>query len=273
MQDYHDVHPRQHGNSFAYAALALIIAGLVMGVGMAWYSLYHSNELRRSISALEEYQTATAKFKDKFEKLPGDIPYATRIWGASYGAVNDGYDARCATSIKPSEGKRTCNGNGDGWPYDSLATSPSQHYERFRFWQHLANADLIGGEYTGIGGPHNRKTHHVPGVNSPNTAFSDGMFVVTSVSESNGDVSLWPNPAHLRIELRSDYHARSALLTPQQQYEIDAKMDDGQPATGKVQSYSPMRQPDCTTSNTPSRSQYNLGREGVSCSIIYFLDY
>lgn len=272
MNNYSRAHPYEHGNSFAYAALGLIIAGLVLGVGMVWYSIVSNNELRRSMVALEKYQTATVNFKRKFEKLPGDIPYATRLWGSAYGAVNDGYDARCATYTKPAEGKLTCNGDGDGWPYNSLANAPDQHYERFRFWQHLSNAELVDGQYTGVGGPHNRKTHHVPGVNSPETAFPDGMFVVTSVPESKGDISLWPNPAHLRIELRSDYHARYALLTAQQQYEIDAKIDDGKPASGKVQSYAPMRQPDCTTSGNPSTAQYNRGREGVSCSLIYFID-
>lgn len=272
MPPVHRSRPAQQGNSFAYAALALIIAGLVLGAVMLWRSSVNNNELRRSMASLEHYQAATTTFKRKFEKLPGDIPYATRLWGAAQGTMSNGYDSRCAMTSKPSEDNRTCNGNGDGWPYDSLAHTPDQHYERFRFWQHLANAELIDGQYTGIGGPHNRKTHHVPGTNSPETPFPDGMFVITSVSKNKGDVSLWPNPAHLRLELRSDYHTRYALLTPKQLYEMDTKMDDGKPASGLIQSYSPMRQPDCTTSNNPFDAQYNLAEEKVSCSLIYFLN-
>lgn len=271
-------HPYRHhrrsegGNTFAYAALALIIAGLALGVVMVWQSMAKSNEIRQSIAAIEQYQSAVQKFKKQFEKLPGDIPYATRIWGAAAGTQSDGYDARCAALTKPSTGKETCNGNGDGWPFDNLATNPGQHYERFRFWQHLANAGFIRGQYTGVGGPHNRRTHHIPGTNSPETPFHDGVFVVTSVSRAQGEVGLWPHPAHVRLEMRSDYHKRLALLTPKQQHDIDRKLDDGKPGTGKIQSYAPMRQPDCTTSSDAATAAYNLGQEAVACSLIYFLE-
>lgn len=263
----------QRGSGILTLAIALIAAGLTVGGYLMWQSNRISAELRQSIASLEHYQSAMLKFKRQFESLPGDFPYATRIWGSARGALSDGYSADCANLTKPSTDKKTCNGNGDGWPYDSTVITPSQHYERFRFWQHLANGGFIEGQYTGIGGPHDRKTHHVEGVNTPRTPFPDGVFVITSGSKPRWDVNVWSQDGnYVRLEMRNDHHNRLAVLTTRQMAIIDEKMDDGKPGTGKIQSYTPLRQPLCATTKEAATAQYNFTKTELACSVIYYLD-
>lgn len=255
-------------------AVALIAAGLTVGAYLTWQSGRISAELRQSIGQLEHYQSAMLQFKRRYEKLPGDIPYATRIWGSAKGALKDGYSADCANLRKPATGTLTCNGNGDGWPYDETATPQTQHYERFRFWHHLAIGGFIDGTYTGIGGPHDRRTHHVGGVNTPLTPFPNGVFVITSGAKQRWDVNIWPREGgYVRLEMRDDHHNRLAILTPQQMAVLDEKMDDGKPGSGRIQSYTPLRQPLCSTSKDAASAEYNLAKTELACSVIYFLEY
>lgn len=265
-------HPQKNTPNLAAIVLVVVLAGLTLGGFLMWRASVNNNEINRTISMLEHYQAATKQFNSRFEGLPGDIRHATRIWGSARGALTDGYDAKCAQFTEPSEDKKTCNGNGDGWIFDRSATPP-QNYERFRYWQHLANADLIDGTYSGIGGPHDRGSHHVPGVNTPTSPFSNGVFVVSSSSKPLNDINLWKsNEPHTWLELRSDYHRRYALLTPAQMYAVDSKMDDGKPATGRITSYTPMRQPDCANSKIAMSAVYQTNKNVMACSIIYTLE-
>lgn len=262
-----------HGFSLLAIAVFMSVIGLGVGAALLWRSMNSSDELRGTISNLQEYQAATANFNRMHKGLPGDIPHATRLWGNAVGGMGLGYDARCAALDKPSATNSafTCNGNGDGWIYDRSATAPAQHYERFRYWQHLANANLIAGEYTGVGGAQDAKNQHIAGVNSPLSDFANGVFVITSDSKAGQQVDIWKREPHIRLELRDDSSPSMALFTPQQMQAIDLKMDDGKPAQGKVMSYAPIRQPRCTTSKDAENAAYQTGQQSIACSLIYYL--
>ncbi len=58
-------------------------------------------------------------------------------------------------------------------------------------------------------------------------------------------------------------------LTATEAYNIDSKLDDGLPASGKVMTYVPAAQPNCATSATPSAANYNVSGSGIACSLIF----
>ena len=125
-------------------SIVLVIIGLIAGGIVAGSSMIRAAELRSVITEYQQYQTAVHTFRDKYLGLPGDLKNATAFWGAAHATP-----ATCLTTV--GTGTQTCNGNGDGILDDSA--NASEYGERFTFWQHLANADLANGTFTGIAGP------------------------------------------------------------------------------------------------------------------------
>jgi prepilin-type N-terminal cleavage/methylation domain-containing protein len=126
------------GFSLVELSIVLVIIGLLVGSILTGRELIHASELRAVSSQYSQMWVAVNAFKDKYMGLPGDITNATKIWGSEA--------APCATT--PSSGKLTCDGDGDGLinRYNTGGTSQ----EDFRFWQQLANAGFISGQYTGV---------------------------------------------------------------------------------------------------------------------------
>lgn len=87
---------------------------------------------------MTKFITATGAFRDKYFGLPGDITNATDIWGKDTTKCNG------ATGVQTAPGAGatgTCNGTGDQQVNGS--------YEYYRYWQQLALAGLLEGQYTG----------------------------------------------------------------------------------------------------------------------------
>jgi hypothetical protein len=132
----------------------------------------------------------------------------------------------------------TCNGNGNGY-IDALGVWGVDDWvaaERYRFWQHLSNAGLIKGNFSGRRGP-NFDVHRIPGVNIPETPrTSHGL------EPSHKPVNT--NPAHdFSSILAQDFHVFGvvssgsvAMMTPEEMFSMDQKIDDGKPAFGIVYS-------------------------------------
>ncbi|MEJ0009314.1 MAG: hypothetical protein WDN72_01535 [Alphaproteobacteria bacterium] len=135
---------------------------------------------------------------------------------------------------------RTCNGDGSGtidpWPSASnncnpSTPSPGTNCESLRYWQHLANAGMIQGNYIGT------------------MAANDGYAANTMyVNGLNVPVSHLPNNAIWAAVTRNDFNSgsdhrfavvygnalwvNSFALTPAQAYSIDRKADDACPVAG-----------------------------------------
>lgn len=125
-------------------AIVLLVLALISGGIVAGRSLLRASEVQAMVSESARYTQAINTFRDKFKALPGDFAMATTVWGASHAT-----HATCITKTDPADSIVTCNGDGNGriTNQDSIA---STYYEQFRAWQHLANAGLIEGNYTGI---------------------------------------------------------------------------------------------------------------------------
>ncbi len=128
--------------SLVELSIVLVILGLLTGGILAGQSLIRAAELRAVTTEYQRNLTAIQTFRDKYFAIPGDMRNAQSFWGSA---------ASCpgTASTTAATGVPTCNGDGNGQVgLNPTATSN----EKFRFWQHLANAGLIEGSFNGVGG-------------------------------------------------------------------------------------------------------------------------
>lgn len=247
------------GFSLVELAIVLVILGLLVGGVLTGQSLIRAAELRSVVTDFQKYQAAVNTFRDKYFALPGDMANATQFWGAVNGTL-----ATCITTASP-DGKLTCNGNGDGRINGTTAFSPDG-YERYHFWLHLANAGLVEGSYSGI--PTTVGVFsYTPGVNVPKTKISNGGWVPVSYvfdMTSAGNAEWFPRAFNFPVGMEM---SMGRLYSPEENWNIDTKMDDGKPATGSVFSFKSTGTwtPGCATTATMA-AEYNVTNTNKVCS-------
>jgi prepilin-type N-terminal cleavage/methylation domain-containing protein len=228
----------RHGFSLIELSIVLVILGLLTGGILAGRSLIRASELRAVITEYQKYAVAGRAFRDKYFSLPGDMNNATAFWGTATGAA--ACPGNNPAAARPDA--KTCNGDGDGNIVHVSAGGGNQN-EVFGAWQHLANAGLIEGQYAGVnntvgcGVPYCGGT--LGGFNVPKSKLSNGTWGVftlgivpiSSPTQIDGDYgtalffgvdgnALWP---------RDPYP-----LSTEEAWNIDTKLDDGKPGTGRI---------------------------------------
>lgn len=208
----------EQGFSLVELSIVLVILGLLVGGILGGKSLIRASELRSITTQYQQYVAAAHSFKGKYFYLPGDMNNAAQVWGQS------------SDCIVADTGTLTCNGNGDGFvrslfsPDDTLGGALPMimgNDERYRFWQHLASAGLIEGQFDGVS-------------QDPPMKLSSNLFwTATDLVETVSGLSSIFNGEYRNILL-----AESNLL-PEEVWNIDNKIDDGKPAQGKMVVYAP----------------------------------
>ncbi len=222
----------RHGFSLLELSIVLVIIGLIAGGIVAGASMIRAAELRAVITEQEKNTISVNTFRDKYLALPGDMKNAAKFWGAQAGTTVDGTDATCIAldHTSPSTDGTTCNGNGDG----EIGTNATT-YERFRFWQQLANAELIEGSYTGVRGAGN-SSHAVLSENVLASKLSGAGWTILHW-DITGDSGNFDNnySNHLLFgAAQATGSTASPVLAPEEAWNIDKKLDDGMPARGNV---------------------------------------
>lgn len=257
--------PAQSGFSLVELSIVLVILGLLTGGILAGQSLIRAAELRSVSADIQRYSAAVYSFRDKYFALPGDMINATSFWGDQ--ATGTG---ACASAATADGAPGTCNGNGDGMVADSTN-------EMFRFWQHLANAGLVEGQYSGIAGPAN-SIDSIPGTNVPRARISNAGFSFSFVN-SPGDAAayamnygntFWFGAAN------SGDRTHNIVLKPEEAWNVDVKADDGLAARGKViarTGFTWGNAASCTTSTSFSdfAGTYRLDYNGTACALMSML--
>ncbi len=250
--------------SLVELSIVLVILGLLTGGILAGQSLIRAAELRSISTEYQRHVTAVQTFRDKYMAIPGDMDSATRFWNRQ---VNQTWCAGHSGATVAAPG--TCNGNAKG-SLDS-AGAASQSGEIFQFWKQLALAGLIEGSYTGLAGSLDA-SHAVIGENIPAARLSN-----------SGWYSYYYGPAHIgSATVLAGYYGnllfvgRSStnswpsgrILTPEEQWGIDVKMDDGKPARGKLVTF---WWDDCGTggSETDYNADYDLLNKTVQCTPVF----
>lgn len=260
------------GFSLVELSIVLVILGLLTGGILSGQSLIRASELRSVTTQVANTHAAIMTFRDKYMALPGDMNNATKFWGTD----PDG----CPTHSNWQTGKTaTCDGNGSG----GLDTKP----EQFRFWQHLAAAGLIEGNYSGVTGPTNSGSctsiDYVLGVNAPSLRMNQvGMGAQTLTSYTPGQIVYmfagnYGNVFNIGKQI-TGCNPVGGVFKPEEAWNIDTKLDDGKPGMGalltRVSCSGDGCLPNCNTATTSagsaaSNAEYLLGGTTAACSFYY----
>ena len=245
----------KQGFSLVELSIVLVILGLLTGGILAGQNLIRAAELRSVTTQYNAFSAAVQTFRDKYFALPGDMRNAEAFWGQAASG------ASCATTASTST--ETCNGDGDGRVESTGGTAN----EIFRFWQHLANAGLVEGSYTGVTGS-GGTNHGVTGMNVPRGRISNsGWFSYYHGAATNHFNRALENVIYVGGQTATG-GTHDDIFTPEEAWNIDTKMDDGRPAYGNV---TPMEFSPCT--NAANRddfaAEYALTRTSGSCFITF----
>ena len=220
----------QAGVTLVELSIVLTIIALLIGAAVAGASMLKAMELRSLMSEYQKFQVATNTFKSKYNALPGDFANATSLWGAAAGS-----DAACAalTSASAIVGSLTCNGNN--------SATIDAGYEEYRAWQQLANAQMLDGNFTGVGATAAAGVGFQAGLNCPLSKLRDGCWRVFYQTSETADATTYTLfNGKYDVHLFSHWGGGTGLarynptLFPAEMAELDNKYDDGLPATGKI---------------------------------------
>lgn len=247
----------RHSFSLVELSIVLVILGLLTGGILAGQSLIHAAELRSVSTEYGKYTGAFNTFRDKYMALPGDMANAQSFW-----LIQHATPTTCAT--QPSTDARTCNGNGDGTIRWWLGSD-----EPARAWQHLANAGLIEGRYTGVG--------IAPSASfAPRMRFSAGSnwYVTTWIAPFPGDTTTFATSAAGNA---LNVYDENTFVTfkPEDAWNLDTKMDDGRPQSGKLIGSKGSAALPCSTrygqpvAAADATATYNLTSNVVSCDMFF----
>lgn len=205
------------GFSLLETAVVLTVIGLLTAGILVGRSLIRAATIRASIGQIESFQTAAQTFRAKYNCIPGDCQNAVALGLGSAGGPGD-------------------DGDGNGVVAAGLAADVTD--EPLNFWYHLAAAGLIAGSFPGEAGQMTiRPGHDVPQLRldaagvwvSPPYTIIDGDMNPFDRSKSYfwvfGTISVTHSGALL---------PNTGVLTPESNYAIDSKTDDGYPLSGSV---------------------------------------
>ncbi len=248
--------------SLVELSIVLVILGLLTGGILAGQSLIRAAQLRAITTEFSRYYSATQAFRDKYFQLPGDFNNAQAFWGTA-----NATPASCVTSTATG----TCNGDSNG--RIDLSTGSN---EPFRFWQHLASAGLIEGNYSGVDGTPNT-TVTCDTTNCPRSKLTPGLWFAYYFGTKSGDAGLFDGQYNNVLEVgtvaSTGGNPWTPLLKPEEMWNIDTKMDDGQPGNGKVVMNGLFA--NCTTATATSPStqaataQYLLTSTSLGCAVVF----
>lgn len=245
-----------NGFSLVELSIVLVILGLLVGGIMTGQNLIRAAELRSVTSEGYTYRTAVHLFQDKYLALPGDMRNAHDFW-------DDGADGVCGTAAQ-------CNGDSDGELEDS-GVNPQENY---RFWQHLALAGLIAGDYTGTGEDGTVTGNCVGGLNVPKAKIGNGGYIAHN--EPSVDSMDTPEGASVILQLgappNTDHEGchDAAILLPEEAWNIDTKIDDGQADQGNVHMQNGDSSTDCLV-NQGIDNSFKLSASSTACRAMFKL--
>jgi prepilin-type N-terminal cleavage/methylation domain-containing protein len=208
----------QAGFTLVELAIVMIIIGLLIGGVLKGQELINNAQITSTVAQVKAMDAAVSTFDDMYSALPGDM-------------LNPG--ARLATCVAIGAACNTA-GDGDRLVDSTFAGAPAG--EATTFFVHLSVADLLTGinpagaaaawgslypEANIAGGFHAGGTQtgaaaQFSTVVAPGTVLNAGTYLALTATAGA---------------------APAPILTPNQAFRIDNKIDDGQPGSGSVRAF------------------------------------
>lgn len=251
------------GFSLIELSVVLVILALLTGGILGGRALINAAELRAVATEHNKFTTAINAFNSKYDALPGDMKDATSYWG---NAQNGGTGGECTNTYTAfTDGVQTCNGDDNGIV---------ENDEAYRFWQHLANAELIEGTYTGTQGSAG-VTHWEIGVNAPASRAKNAGW--SNLYNSTGASILW---SYMDVPVEAVYLGgqdatnitRQPVFTSSELWSIDTKIDDGKPGRGILRTRLWANCSDATSRTQHPTAEYDLQTTNL-CTAVFFEFY
>ena len=244
--------PKESGFSFVELSIVMAIIALLTAGIMVGQAIIQSSKLRIIIVEMQTYEKAVLNFQEKYSGLPGDITNATSIFASYPGIAANG------------------NGNSNGQIADVSSTGTA--LEILMVWQQLAYAGFIQGFYTG------KNNGYKIGSDLPRSGYglNTGYLIVYPTvyySEPRSNVIIFGTV--VPGASGSDKVTANAALLPSEAFNIDTKLDDGLPTTGKIIGATGYNITGFSTTDTlcgngsGSARVYNLASNIVYCFIRY----
>lgn len=206
-------------------SLVLVIIGLIIGGILAGQELIKASTIRSTIKQYEQFKIATNTFRNKYGGLPGDL-HASKV---------SNFDL-CPDIGCPNGS--ACAGDGN----DVICYTG----ETFSAWNQLYLAELVNGDFSGADAIP-ASMYVVPTTQGDNAAEMRKIlppakigrqaywFLSASVENTNyftlagySSITNMFNAFNLTTE------NRTRSLTPMEAFQLDSKIDDGLPRTGKM---------------------------------------
>lgn len=250
---------KNNGFTLMELSLVLVIIGLLIGGILTGKHLIDSAEMRTIPSDIMAFEMAIGQFEQKYKCKPGDC-----LAAASHGLG--------------------ASGDGNGWLGWSGTLANNQEY--LRAWQHLANAELIPGGYTGEPAG-DSYADAVPVRNVPATKFDYeigySFFPVLSNNMTRGHPNYglpWYRGYEMIWlgEVVDNSFTRGRAFLVDRVKAMDEKFDDGKANDGFIRQHIgfSVYSDDCTTpeytNGTVSVFDYDLSK-GADCSIVFLVEW
>lgn len=252
------------GFSLVELSIVLVIIGLLTGGILAGQSLIRAAEIRAVIAEYQRYSTAVQTFRDKYQATPGDMVNATLFWGKD--------NASCSSATGTAATPGTCNGNGDGVLQQATATNATG--EIFQVWKQLALAGLVEGNYTGLAGPITPVTGYdaVIGVNGPRSRLANAGWSINNRANYAGDTAAYAFDYGNEFIFGATSAGQATyqpVFKPEEAWNIDTKLDDGMPGTGRVIARFWNNLCSNASSNSDYTGTYRLTDSTMQCSLLF----
>lgn len=193
-------------------SIVLVILGLLVGGILVGQDLIHGSQVKKQITQIEQYRTSTNGFRDKYQGIPGDLRAST---SNGFGMVTRSGAAG--------------HGDGSGLVDGCLANGRNAGCETLLYWTDLTFAGMLA-----------------PSVNTATDAVATMSAATVDQYLPRGalgrtSVTVYTNGSMNYFQLTSVSSAAAGVytlasaLTPMDAFNIDEKLDDGDPLQGSVQ--------------------------------------
>jgi len=221
---------KQVGFTLIELSIVLVIIGLIVGGVLVGQDLIKAAEIRATVSQYEKYNAAINTFRTKYNGIPGDLAAAS---STAFGLDPTGTGAGAhAGTAGLGDGNGLIDGVGGAAANEGL-----QWGEALFFWQQLSSASLVDGSF-GQNTTTAGKTAADLTASTINTylpAAKMGRGNSWGVGTDSAGQNYYVLGSLTAVTAASGVPAYSVSITPVESFNIDTKLDDGQPNTGIVQ--------------------------------------